>query len=114
MPRPSRYAPDNLPRPKHWTDDAACAGQVTAVFFPVGKGGVPASVDAVYAKTFCAGCPVRSECLTHALNFREDYGVWGGLDEDERADLLRTGRLAAERQRRQERAQEKADAAPAA
>ncbi|GAA2948833.1 WhiB family transcriptional regulator [Kitasatospora cinereorecta] len=106
-----------LPRPYHWSDDAACAGAETAAFFPVGKGGVPASVLAGDAKEICVHCPVRSECLGHALTFREDYGVWGGLDEDERAELLRQARRAAEKQRRKEREQqqkEKADATTAA
>ena len=104
MPRPSRYAPDNLPRPWHWQDDAACGGMETAVFFPVGSKGVPAKMHAEYAKSFCRRCPVRSTCLSHALTYREEYGVWGGLDEDERAELLREARRAAERQRRQEKA----------
>ncbi|WP_381792847.1 WhiB family transcriptional regulator [Streptomyces niveus] len=112
MPRPSRYAPNNLPRPRHWSDDAACSGMDTAVFFP-GGGPVPGKLEAEYAKKVCVQCPVRSTCLTHALTFREDHGVWGGLDEQERAALLREARLAAERQRRQEKAareKEEADA----
>lgn len=36
------------------------------------------------AKRFCAGCPVRTECLRHALQYRERFGVWGGLTEYER------------------------------
>lgn len=103
MQRNSHAAPDNLPRPRHWTDDAACADMPTARFFPVGKG-APAAIDAAYAKSVCQGCPVRTDCLTHALTEREDHGVWGGLNEDERAGLLRSARRAAERQRRKERA----------
>ncbi|MFJ6014530.1 WhiB family transcriptional regulator [Streptomyces sp. NPDC092952] len=91
----------SLPRPHHWSDDAACAGAETAQFFPVGKG-----AGALHAKGLCMPCPVRSECLTHALTYREDYGVWGGLDEDERAALLKEARRAAERQRRKERKQQ--------
>ncbi|RPK58130.1 Transcriptional regulator WhiD [Streptomyces sp. ADI96-15] len=108
----------SLPRARHWSDQAACAGAVTADFFPVGKRGVPASVLAGDAKATCQRCPVRAECLTHALTFRENYGVWGGLDEDERADLLLRARRAAERERRKEREQqkekEKADASASA
>lgn len=116
MARPSRYAPDTAPRARHWTDDAACAGQDPSVFFPVSRKGVPAAVEARYAKSFCAGCPVREVCLAHALTTREDYGVWGGLDEDERAELRHQARLAAERERRrQQRAEkEQADARAAA
>ncbi len=30
------------------------------------------------AKAVCAGCPLRNECLSGALDRREPYGVWGG------------------------------------
>ena len=30
------------------------------------------------AKSVCARCPLRNECLTGALDRREPYGVWGG------------------------------------
>jgi WhiB family redox-sensing transcriptional regulator len=33
-------------------------------------------------------CPVRAECATHALAVREPYGVWGGLTEDEREEMM--------------------------
>ncbi|WP_433856735.1 WhiB family transcriptional regulator [Streptomyces kronopolitis] len=113
MARPSRYAPDNLPRPRHWTQDAACAGEKTAVFFPAGTTGTPIEIDVQYAKTFCDRCPVRGQCLAHALTFREDHGVWGGLDENERAEMIRQARLEAERRRRRER-EEQARAGAAA
>ncbi|QBI56868.1 WhiB family transcriptional regulator [Streptomonospora litoralis] len=41
------------------------------------------------AKQICAGCPVRQECLEHALTVPERHGVWGGLDEDERRKVRR-------------------------
>ncbi|MFZ3595114.1 WhiB family transcriptional regulator [Streptomyces sp. BH104] len=103
MPRPSRYAPDTLSRPRHWTEDAACAGEDTADFFPTGRGGTPIELDVKYAKSVCEPCPVKRACLAHALTFREDYGVWGGLDENERAEMIRQARLAAERRRRRQR-----------
>ena len=34
------------------------------------------------------GCPVRDECLEHAIRVDERYGIWGGLNQDERR-LLR-------------------------
>ena len=35
------------------------------------------------AKSLCAGCPVRSQCLDAALSREEPCGVWGGeLFED--------------------------------
>lgn len=33
-------------------------------------------------------CPVRAQCAAHALAVREPYGVWGGLTEDEREELM--------------------------
>ena len=30
------------------------------------------------ARTLCAGCPFRAECLEDALRFPEQAGIWGG------------------------------------
>ena len=30
------------------------------------------------AKSLCAGCPVRAECLAGAVQRQEPWGVWGG------------------------------------
>lgn len=110
MARRRRYAPDNLPRPYHWSQDAACSGVETDAFFPVGAQGVPPKLEAEYAKSVCVPCPVRSACLAHALTRPEHFGVWGGMDEEERAELLRMARRAAERERRQERERASASA----
>ncbi len=32
---------------------------------------------------------MRSECLAHALDTRTEFGVWGGMTERERRQLLR-------------------------
>ena len=39
---------------------------------------------------FCRTCPVRTECLAHALDERIEFGVWGGMTERERRALLRS------------------------
>lgn len=41
------------------------------------------------ARIFCRPCPVRTECLAHALDHRVEFGVWGGMTERERRALLR-------------------------
>lgn len=41
------------------------------------------------AKAVCTGCPVRTECLAHALDQRIEHGIWGGMTERERRALLR-------------------------
>lgn len=40
------------------------------------------------AKLICRGCPVRTACLQYALDHQE-HGIWGGLTEDERAEVKR-------------------------
>jgi WhiB family redox-sensing transcriptional regulator len=42
------------------------------------------------ARRFCRSCPVRTECLAHALDHRIEFGVWGGTTERERRALLRS------------------------
>jgi WhiB family transcriptional regulator, redox-sensing transcriptional regulator len=41
------------------------------------------------AKAVCMGCPVRTECLSDALDNRVEFGVWGGMTERERRALLK-------------------------
>lgn len=84
MSRPSQYAPDTRPRRRHWSDDAACKGIDTEEFYPVGVKGVPTSTETAWVKQFCARCQVQPECLEHAMSLPEHFGVWGGLDEEER------------------------------
>jgi len=66
-----------------WQARAYCKGADLRLFFP-GPGG---STHA--AKRLCSRCVVRAACLEHALAEREDHGVRGGLDEDQRRDLGR-------------------------
>jgi WhiB family redox-sensing transcriptional regulator len=45
------------------------------------------------AKEMCRVCPVRLECLTYALDNSDtyqdgDFGIWGGLDKQERTRLI--------------------------
>jgi WhiB family redox-sensing transcriptional regulator len=49
-----------------------CRANDPELFFPE----TPADVE--YAKTLCLTCPVRSACLSGALERREPWGVWGG------------------------------------
>ena len=75
--------------PKEWRSHAACRDVDTAVFFPENESQV------VAAKAICAACPVREACLDFALITRQDDGVWGGLDENERRRVRRRRQEAA-------------------
>jgi hypothetical protein len=48
------------------------------VFFPT------AGVIPRLARETCAACPVREECLQHALVNNETSGIWGGTTDRER------------------------------
>lgn len=54
----------------------------------------PADVAGVMAaKRVCAGCPVREQCLQHALDTPEPHGMWGGKSERERDRIRRKAPL---------------------
>jgi len=46
------------------------------------------------AKAICGRCPIRQECLEHALKHKIKYGIWGGLSHAERYRLTRTPAVA--------------------
>jgi WhiB family transcriptional regulator, redox-sensing transcriptional regulator len=69
-----------------WSDRAACLSEEPELFFPIGNIG-PALVQIQEAKAVCNRCPVIDACLSFALEFGHDIGVWGGLTEGERRAL---------------------------
>jgi WhiB family redox-sensing transcriptional regulator len=71
-----------------WYHDAACQSEDPELFFPIGTNG-PALLQLMDAKRICARCPVQSECLRWAIVTGMEYGVWGGMSEDERRALRR-------------------------
>jgi WhiB family redox-sensing transcriptional regulator len=87
-----------------WHDRAACNGVDVNLFYGSNDGPreyPPETRDRESrAKSFCRVCPVRMACLQYALDNGEKYGIWGGLDEDERK---RYRRNKSERQRQQAR-----------
>jgi WhiB family redox-sensing transcriptional regulator len=76
-----------------WRVDSACRDVDPRIFFPVGTSGLAAEV-ANEAKAVCAVCPVAQECLIFAVTTNQEYGVWGGLDEEERREVRRQWRRA--------------------
>jgi WhiB family redox-sensing transcriptional regulator len=75
-----------------WRERAACLPHPTVLFFGVddNETAVEKHTREDEAKRICALCDVRQECLDHALAAREPYGIWGGLNEIERRQLLHT------------------------
>lgn len=69
-----------------WTGRAACRGEDLALFFGVdGERQAEREIREWKAQQVCAGCPVRTDCLDYAVSRPEKYGIYGGLNEDERS-----------------------------
>jgi WhiB family transcriptional regulator, redox-sensing transcriptional regulator len=73
-----------------WQHRAACKGPQSAVFFPPSQPERKEEREAreARAKEICAMCPVRRPCLDYAVAIREPHGIWGGLNELERKQLI--------------------------
>lgn len=88
-----RFLPGPLVEQWEWQLQGACRGADASLFFhPEGERGPVRSARELAAKAFCARCPVITQCAAHALSCREPYGVWGGLSEDEREQILARSR----------------------
>lgn len=75
-----------------WQDKALCKtdGVDPEIFFHVDKlHGPRRQARESAAKKICTACPIKTECLEHALAVPEDFGVWGGLTEDERMVIVK-------------------------
>jgi hypothetical protein len=77
-----------------WAVEAACRGRHDIPFFsklqsemerPAGQ-----SIEAYLrpARNLCVECPVKMDCLMHAMAVQE-HGIWAGTDFDERGRLRR-------------------------
>ncbi|MER6315429.1 WhiB family transcriptional regulator [Streptomyces sp. NPDC001581] len=78
----------------NWRHEAACRWEDPDLFFPVGSSG-PALVQIEEAKAVCSRCPVRENCLQWALEGGQDFGVCGGMSEEERRVAKRRAARAA-------------------
>jgi WhiB family redox-sensing transcriptional regulator len=73
-----------------WQYRAACKGPQSELFF------APNHLERKEdrheresaAKSICRSCPVLAQCREYALLIREPHGIWGGLNEYERRQLL--------------------------
>jgi WhiB family redox-sensing transcriptional regulator len=73
-----------------WQEQGACRGSSAQEFFP------PAANERrdekrrreLRAKSICARCAVRDECLDYALQLRDVHGIWGGTSAIERRRMI--------------------------
>lgn len=91
-PAPAAIASPAARRPAAgWREAAVCRQADPELFFPIGSAGM-AAAENQRAKAVCAACPVRRPCLTYALATGQEFGIWGGRDENERRLLHRQRR----------------------
>lgn len=78
--------------PGAWRRQAMCQGDAATDFYPPFGG--ERKRDRVAreqrAKAICATCSVSSQCLEQAVATGERYGVWGGLNFEERLSFRRS------------------------
>ena len=68
-----------------WLDRAACQGMDAPLFFgPDGEARPEREIREAKAKAVCNLCTVRVQCLDYALRNSIRYGIWGGLNGEER------------------------------
>lgn len=69
--------------------EPVCAKDPNAAYwFPEDFSYGAQDVAAAYAKKGCGRCLHRLTCLSLSLTSDERFGIWGGLDADERAALV--------------------------
>lgn len=66
-----------------WRADALCAQTDPDLFHP------ETGQTSATAKRVCMGCPVRRQCLEHAVTHGENVGVWGGMTPGQRKAIRR-------------------------
>lgn len=66
-----------------WRSNAPCAAYDPEVFFDAAE--ADPRVEAL-AKNVCNGCPFQSRCLSAAMLANEEWGIWGGMNPQERLE----------------------------
>jgi WhiB family redox-sensing transcriptional regulator len=72
---------------RRWQRRANCLGVDPDLFFP------ERGASTKEAKSVCARCEVKDECLEFAITNAEKFGIWGGLSERERRRIRRERRM---------------------
>ena len=94
--RPGAAAATNLTFPGPWAERALCAQADPDAWFPE-KG---QHAVAKTAMRICRACPVRTQCLDHALTGADTWvgiatGIWGGTTPTQRNQLRQQRRAVA-------------------
>ncbi len=84
VPQATHKNTPHRPQPAWMDDDLPCKHEPD-VFHPEKGQGLLLE----RAKQLCVECSYTAECLVHALNHDERFGVWGGASAEERREIRR-------------------------
>ena len=75
---------------QNWRTLAECRFEDPELFHLAGKENTPSARKQIKdAKSICANCPVKIDCLIWAVDTREPHSIAGGLTPREREPLLK-------------------------
>lgn len=87
--------PELIPDYPDWMKNAQCAGQPEAFLGRKGGNTVGQQRRIEYAKSLCAACEERQQCLVFASSMSpKTPGIWGGFTEHELRPYRRAYRRA--------------------
>jgi WhiB family redox-sensing transcriptional regulator len=69
-----------------WIDSAHCKGKQKLFFGPDNERTRAKGKRESQAKLICFSCPVLDPCRKHAIE-NPEYGIWGGLTEEDRYNM---------------------------
>ena len=78
-PKRARFQLEHIP---------ACRTDPEQMFLPDGIRGPAKYAHMAAAKAICSSCQLWEQCRRESILNGEEYGVWGGLDADERSRIL--------------------------
>src|SRR5207302_827231 len=79
-----------------WFEEAACKGMTDLFFPPAGEREAARLQREPKARAVCASCPVVDPCRAYARR-QQEFGFWGGENEEERFIAIRRERRLAAR-----------------
>lgn len=71
-----------------WREQAKCRDVNRDVFFPEGSPGFLVKDEPGNPGHYCFNCVVRRECLDYALSIQSTDGIFGGVNERQRAKMI--------------------------
>ena len=72
-----------------WMAAALCREVDPDIFYPGPGGDRSVFEEQSRAREVCSRCPVVEPCLDLALRFSGGYGIWAGMNGEERAAIKR-------------------------